>query len=208
MLQTIIRYIEWNNGSLAIPRKCDSNAAKIAADVEHSICRKDVDLALDKIADVIVEWNVNKTYSMKKNNCQVFIDDLIDCLGEKLEFGSKVAGYLQKLRSKGSCKLKYHIPKEIQEIQEIQEIAKELNSKEKIIFRSHQELDKFTNVIVGKLPLFAINYKDDYFLLKSFDRAFWLRHYKSSMDTGYKPDEKGCPFKDPKDFSLKSDWYY
>lgn len=196
---TITRYIEWNNSSLAVPRKCYSNAAIMAVDVEHNIERADLDQVLYKLADVISEWNVNKTYNRSDGNCQVFIDNLMKHLGIQLKFGTAVAGFLGKLRTKGSCSLKYHIPNTIAERANIKE--------KKITFQSHEELDQFVVNIKKRIPTFDLEYRDDYALLKSFDRAFWLRHYKNEMDKHCKQCQDGCPFGDPKGTSLPKDWF-
>lgn len=61
-------------------------------------------------------------------------------------------------------------------------------------------------------PEFDQNYKSAWAMLKSFDRALWLRHYKFAQDTKWIPlkvktqdddgdtcVELGCPFGDPQE---------
>jgi hypothetical protein len=64
----------------------------------------------------------------------------------------------------------YEIPKDIAELCGF--------SQKKISFETHKELDVFVNQILDKMPDFFSVYKNDAALLKSFDRAFWLRHYR------------------------------
>lgn len=110
-----------------------------------------------------------------------------------------VAGFLNKLRSKGSCTIKYPVPREIGE---------KLNIKEKKIrFATHVQLDEFVKKVVEHFPLFKEEYKDDYYLLKSFDRAFWLRHFKSDLHVDCKPALEGCPFDNPQSSSFLKDWF-
>ena len=46
-------------------------------------------------------------------------------------------------------------------------------------FETHKELDEFVQRIIDNFPNFMKDYHDtDAALLKSFDRAFWLKHYK------------------------------
>lgn len=78
--------------------------------------------------------------------------------------------------------------------------------KEKSIeFKTHQELDTFVNKLMShKTEKFKENYKGDYELLKSFDRAFWLRFFKFPNDKTYHPVQEEdddtvclCPFGNP-----------
>jgi len=75
-------------------------------------------------------------------------------------------------------------------------------------FDSHIELDSFVKKLIDKDTEFEENHKHDWQLLKSFDRAFWLRYYKITHSKNYKveenkeekwkPDHK-CPFGDPEE---------
>jgi len=51
--------------------------------------------------------------------------------------------------------------------------------------------------------------KEDLVLVKSYDRAFWLRHFerknKSCVDERFKPDD--CPFDSPEKNSMLKDWF-
>lgn len=71
------------------------------------------------------------------------------------------------------------------------------------------ELDQFVRDLMDIDPLFDTKYPYDYKLLKSFDRAFWLRHTSKPQDPRWEPlreEVQGfdgvelhlkCPFGDP-----------
>jgi hypothetical protein len=65
-------------------------------------------------------------------------------------------------------------------------------------FDTHKELDDFVTMVRTMSPTyFDIDLvgKDDWVLLKSYDRAFWLRHFKCLEETAHQPHE--CPFMNP-----------
>ncbi len=80
--------------------------------------------------------------------------------------------------------------------------------KKRIKFRTHAELDQFMHYLLKVEPEFQFRYKYEYYLLKSFDRAFWMRALSSNFENGkFVPcvDSYGvndCPFGDPRDASL------
>lgn len=64
-------------------------------------------------------------------------------------------------------------------------------------FKTHQELDEYVLDLLKKDPKFPQNHSNDYALLKSFDRAFWLRYYKDKNEISTPHDQ--CPFGNPHD---------
>lgn len=53
---------------------------------------------------------------------------------------------------------------------------KKIGIQEKTVqFSTHKQLDKFVSRLLGKDPRFFETHKEAWSLLKSFDRAFWLR---------------------------------
>ncbi|KAF0972599.1 hypothetical protein FDP41_008848 [Naegleria fowleri] len=182
-------YLEWNDSSLIVPRKCYSGAAVLAADVDRSFKGPQVGEALEKISNIICNWNANMMYSQQKANCQHFVDEICLALGIELKFKGALGDYCEKLRTFGSCELNYSIPKELKEKCEF--------TKETWKFTSHSQLDDFVHTICKKDPLYFEKRQDDWSLLKSFDRAFWLRYYKNKKSDDFKPCSNGCPFSDP-----------
>ena len=93
--------------------------------------------------------------------------------------------------------MEYEVPKELENLFEFK----------KYDFQTHEELDLFVKKIYDsdKSLIGSRLYGLD--LLKGFDRAFWLRHYKIDDNDNYMPlelkDENNidfcaCPFSDPK----------
>jgi hypothetical protein len=159
----------------------------------------DVDQVIESISQVITRWNSMYIYDRKTYNCQLFVDEILASLGIDViqEYKGQLGEFLKKLRNKGECNIEYQIPHEIQESCQFKE--------KKIQFKSHQELDKFVQTVEQNVPKFEMDYPHDFKLLKSFDRAFWLRHYRSSNRKEFIPVYKtinskeycDCPFKDP-----------
>ncbi len=80
--------------------------------------------------------------------------------------------------------------------------------KNKIVFSTHSELDQFTHYLLSIDPQFQFKYKYEYYLLKSFDRAFWMRALSTHFgNPQFKPHADQhqapmCPFGDPRDASI------
>ncbi|KAG2377475.1 hypothetical protein C9374_009386 [Naegleria lovaniensis] len=168
--------IEWNSSSLCIPRRCYSNAATLAIDIEE-ISTKELDSCIDRVSQVIADWNVHNRYSQQKCNCQHFVDDICKALGIKMNFTGSMGHYITKLRNKGLCNIKWKVPVDIMEQVGIKE--------QKITFYTHKQLDMLMCSILSKIPDFPERYQEDHMLLKSFDRAFWLRSFKAPQNANY-----------------------
>lgn len=199
-------YIEWNSSSLCIPRRCYSSAALLAIDLKESqLVELDIDQTIDVLSKTICKWNNEKFYDRVKCNCQHFVDDILKALGVELKFEKTMNEFVKRMRKEGECKIDWKISKEIQEKFSIKEDHK--------TFTSHLELDKFVNNLKKIEPMFEEKYREDYFLLKSFDRAFWLKSYSKSKtkSSECEVDQDGncmCPFHDPEETkSLLSNWW-
>ena len=55
------------------------------------------------------------------------------------------------------------------------------------IFETHRELDLFVKSLLRVDIHFGLNYSQEWILLKSFDRAFWLRYLRSKENEKYAP---------------------
>lgn len=203
-------YLEFNDSGLCIPRKCASKAAILAADMSSDIVGPHVSIALDRLSTLICHWNAFVTYTSKKNNCQAFVDELCKALGfditkEKHE-ASSLGHFLKELRATGRCDLKFVVSKELHERCPW---IKEKYGKS-IKFNTHKELDDFVNEVNEKTSHNYFQYtkqgQDDNALLKSFDRAFWLRHFHNTNDANFTPHN--CPFNNPDTTgSFCSSWF-
>jgi hypothetical protein len=220
--------IEWNNSSLIVPRKCMASAV-VAFDLVEINGEENIKDKLQTLAEAISEYNVTKSYDQMNCNCQQFVDDLCKRLELPIAFKGQMAEFMDRLRKTGKCESKYTIP------QDVLEKMRARNKKEpgsitfttmpnfdleqtsgEITFTSHEQLDEVVNNIVTADAAFLYSAgKDDYKLLKAFDRAFWLRHFKHAVEKkcahdDYKPlgfepkmlqsigrDNVKCPFQDP-----------
>jgi len=191
--------IDWNDSGICIPRKCVSQAALISADISNIGSEKKLDEVADKLAKIICKWNTQKLYKDQppkgshEGNCQDFILSILDELGIKVDFGGPLGLFMKKLKDKGKCLIEFEMDEEFRE---------KFAIKEKIIhFKTHLELDQFVTKLKNIDVDFSDRYKNHWQLLKSFDRAFWLRSYKFSTDQKFQclnqDGECRCPFGDP-----------
>eukprot|EP01080_Neovahlkampfia_damariscottae_P010213 gene10213-2633_t len=180
-------FIEWNDSAICIPRKCLSRSAFLTIDVGEIKTIETLESIRDKIADVIVYWNANVEYDSygksKKGygNCQEFIESILHALNMNIEYTGVIGDFLQNMKRHGSSKLIFPINQQMKFDFCLRE--------DEIEFTSHSQLDKFVHSIEEKSTvLFEETYPNEYLLLKSFDRAFWLKHQKSVED--YRKNQK------------------
>lgn len=141
---------------------------------------------------------VYKNYSLTRReneaNCQEFVDTVLSRMGTKFTFDGAFSDFLLKMRTKGVCELEYTPSPEV---------IKQCNLDQPTYkFETHQQLDEFAEKISKSYAFFKQEFASDWRLLKAFDRAFWLRHYKQPKESTYDPlfNEHGilcCPFNDP-----------
>jgi hypothetical protein len=167
--------IEWNDSALCIPRKCLSKTAFLTADIGEISTIESLESIRDTLASTIVYWNVNKqysTFSTSKNsgNCQDFVESILNELDMKIEFSGALYQFLSRIKKNGRSELIYTVNQEIKFDFQIRQ--------DEIEFHTHRELDKFVNNLISKDKDFQTNYPNDYILLKSFDRAFWMKNFK------------------------------
>eukprot|EP01027_Heterolobosea_sp_BB2_P015521 GEZU01022202.1.p1 GENE.GEZU01022202.1~~GEZU01022202.1.p1 ORF type:complete len:264 (-),score=34.97 GEZU01022202.1:145-936(-) len=201
--------LEWNRSALVIPRRMSSQMAFISADIgDLVITNNSLEEIVDKIADCVVDWNVNYKY-VKTNysahlddsktfagNCQDFVDAMLKTLDISVRFDGPLAEFLNNIRCTGRADMTFN--------------CKDLASKFPFIekpsrtFTTHKELDVFVTAIIEEEALFETEYKNEYLLLKSFDRAFWLRFIRKATPEvrplecmGDGTIECRCPFGNP-----------
>jgi hypothetical protein len=200
-------YLEWNSSSLCIPRKSYSTNALLAIDVgESDLLESDLDAVIDQLSLTICKWNTEKNYERTNCNCQHFVDDVLKTLSVELKFERTMKDFVGKLRTQGECKIEWTVPKEIRETCFIRDRV--------VKFSSHSELDTIVSKVLRYEPEFRAKYYEDWSLLKAFDRAFWLKHYKARKNVTFQckhGDEEnvcGCPFEDPeKTRSICAEWW-
>jgi hypothetical protein len=190
-------YLEWTDKSFCMPKKCFSQSAIIALDVHSLLETADCDYIIDCISEVIARWNVMREYDKHKNNCQSFIDDLLVSLGidPNSKFSGQLGEYLSLLRKSGENRMIFWLTPSLREDLSVKESS--------ITFETHKELDDFLTLISTKSAGYFQKNPHDEMLLKSFDRAFWLKYYRNQKIEGNqhlfnKHKECCCHFGDPK----------
>lgn len=169
--------IDWTDSSLIIPRRVMSKKALIVIDVGKIKSMDELDHCLDKVSSLIVKWNSEYKYSSKREdgclsgNCQHFVDEILDCIGVDVNIEKITSDFIRRMCDNGYPEFKFEPNEKFRVKFGIKGITR---------FKTHEELDKFFNVLLynGKCDITAFEneYPGEYNLLKSFDNAFWLRY--------------------------------
>jgi hypothetical protein len=165
----------------------------LSADIDAISTIKNLEDVADTLSQTIVDWNVSKKYQTsggdKRNvgNCQDFIEAVLNSIGIKLQLEGPLGEFLSSIRENGSTKLEFKMNEEFRKKFNIEAKSK--------VFTTHTDLDKFVDSLIETEPFFEKKYKMEYQFLKSFDRAFWMRHLKvegelQKMETKVKKMEK------------------
>lgn len=195
--------LEFNDNSLCIPKCCVSKAAIITMDIGSLSTLQDVESSIETICRVITDWNTKRTYKEipknkdKEGNCQSFVEELLKALKIKLNLHGPIGEFLKKMREKGKSELVFEYGSVF-----AKKYGLEGSTKSKV-FQMHKELDELVLKLKSKNTKFSET--EEYQLLKSFDRAFWLRLFatKESQEnyklfTYLEIDGKcACPFENP-----------
>ncbi|KAL9642288.1 hypothetical protein ABK040_007287 [Willaertia magna] len=197
--------IEWNNSSLCIPRTVTGNYSLICADIESIASVDELEFVRDKLAEIIVKWNTKVYYKQQNGNpdngfgnCQQFIDDILQSLGIAESFSlfpPPLANYIKTLRENGYGEMEFSLSEGFKAtfFTPNNPFAEKYAKKQSIIFHSHKELDEFAKYLFAIDTDFQLNYKYEYYLLKAYDRAFWMRHLKGGASGEDKDKEKYEP---------------
>jgi len=228
--------LEFNDSGIVVPRKIMSQAAVVTADIDYISTVDRLEQVIDALAKVICKWNVTMYYKQtggdksKYGNCQDFVDDCLDALGVKLNFDGALKSFLTRLRKTGNSKLQFEMTRDFIEKfklvdlypslqralqQSIDQAASTSSSEDEdpagaLVFHTHKELDKFVWYLMEKDIDFNMHHPCEYQLLKSFDRAFWVKAITypnmeefhplyEDEDKPAAPEERKhkCPFGDP-----------
>lgn len=204
-------YLEWTDSAIVFPRKMYSSMALLSADLDSTTMKAmTLDQVSDKLAQVVIKWNVHKEYcnyalrgkKPNQGNCHDFVEDVLKALDIQIPTSGAFANFLKKMKENGQCEMEFSPSSEFKE--QFQLTAPSYK------FDTHKELDSFVQRLtqINELAL-TMDYAQEMMLLKSFDRAFWLRHLKHPHMDEYKPigtdspdyphisDSEKCPFRDP-----------
>jgi len=145
-----------------------------------------------ELCKLAVQYNTTKHYDNKICNCHNFTEDILRCF--KLNFTvdsleGQIGKYLSQLKTQGVSNREFYDPL----------------TKQKHVFKTHQELDNYANELFKKISIveFQEKYRSDYILLKAFDRALWLGKYYEDNQVTKNPErvaecaDCNCPFLDP-----------
>lgn len=214
--------IEWNDSGLCIPRKPLSRSALITCDLGEGFEIDNEEIISAKIrtlASVIVRWNTTMKYASKaktpgEGNCQDFVESVLKELDiDQRNFippHSALGLYLERMKNHGECEMVFPITASFIK-QYANKLDPELSARVKsassnggvIKFETHQELDTFVSQL--KAADLGFVRTSDCILLKSFDRALWMRHFKTPDALSFLPlpvnsehnPRTGCPFDHP-----------
>jgi len=139
-------------------------------------------LKLDKMLALITHWNKTKQYKPFECNCQTFTEELIQELGLKESFNSKITGnlenYFKLLKTDGPQEIWFPTPK--------------------YKYHTHKKLDICINDYFKNNPLKINDVNDpDYLLLKSFDRVFWHKYLEEGCKDVERYEPGNCKFGPP-----------
>eukprot|EP01080_Neovahlkampfia_damariscottae_P005920 gene5920-9750_t len=167
---------EWDESELCIPRKCISSAAVMSADIDSVHELTNVREIIDYLANEIEYWNTKMTYSENvesdKNisgNSQDFVESLLESINVKLSLPISIKNFLEEIKKHGSTKLNFQYSPQFKQKFDLKGTS--------MTFNTHKELDKFMHSIYEKDAEAMFNFKSEFQFLKSFDRAFWMKHY-------------------------------
>ncbi|KAF0978831.1 hypothetical protein FDP41_001901 [Naegleria fowleri] len=167
-------YIEFNDNSIACVRPISSSKAVFVYHLK-AFGEAEINEVINKITRVCCTWNATQYYDVKTANCQHFTQTVLKAIGIDLknstEISPLVKDYFFKLKKYGICSMTYSIPKPIKPSFNFDEIT----------FKTHQELDQFWLTVNAKHHAWVNTEegKNHENLLKSYDRAFWLRRQSS-----------------------------
>jgi hypothetical protein len=177
-------FLEWTDSGLCTPKKISSSMALLTLDVDViSLPKQDIQSIARKIAEVVVEWNVNYTYcnyritgkKEREGNCQDFVNSILDKLEIQPAFSGALQVFLEEMRTKGNCEMEFKPDAKFQEAFGL--------TQSKYTFQSHAELDLFITDLVKKRATFKLDFPSEVTLLKSFDRGFWyVQNFLISTD--------------------------
>lgn len=163
---------EWDENEICIPKKSLSKEALMSTDLETTLPLKNLNVQLVKLSETIVNWNVSRAFHLTEKkqfgNSQDFVDSLLESIGiNQINVPTPIQQFLTQIREKGNSELEFKPSVEFQRKFKLKKITQ---------FNSHQELDEFTSKLLDIDIELPKNHPDEFTILKSFDRGFWMRH--------------------------------
>lgn len=137
--------------------------ALLTLDVDTlTVTNKNLTELADKLAQVVVDWNVNKNYVAYKmqgkaeneGNCQDFVDAVLNKLDVVPTFSGALLSFLNDMRNSGTCEMQFKADPAFVETFGLE--------KQVYVFTNHVELDQFAAMLFAKSPMFKIDYQSEY----------------------------------------------
>ena len=105
----------------------------------------------------------------KCGNSQDFVESLLESINVKLTLPISIKNFLEEIKKNGSTKLNFQYSPQFKQKFDLKGTS--------MTFNTHLELDQFMVSIYNQDPEAMFNFKSEFQFLKSFDRAFWMKHY-------------------------------
>jgi hypothetical protein len=210
-------YLDWNSSELCVPKRImKSTESFFTTDIsEIPVHNYDLDTVVKKISEIISQWNTTYSYGNFKignaRNCQDFVEEVLKSLG--IAWNPTSGGAIEKFMNslkKGNEGAKFFAS---DAFDKCFANDKFISDKRNWEFTTHEELDKFA-IALKKNKNVEREFPEEWNLLKSFDRGFWLKFYgettkKEVLQSPKKLSELSplkvqgencdcCPFGDPK----------
>jgi hypothetical protein len=75
------KVLHWFDNSVVSIKNFESYDSFLVLDMGELDLTESYDIEkLDKVKDIIIDWNVNKEYNQTENNCQNFCNEILEAL--------------------------------------------------------------------------------------------------------------------------------
>eukprot|EP01080_Neovahlkampfia_damariscottae_P008430 gene8430-255_t len=172
---------EWDDCGLCIPRKCVSTAAFLSSDIGAIYQVNSVKPIINTVSEEIEKWNTTKKYSEKENinkekfgNSQDFVEALLKSINVEYKLPFSIGLFLDRIKREGSTELIFEYSKKFQRTFNL--------PNDSIKFNTHTQLDEFLKQLNELDSEFEDHWSDEFNLLKSFDRAFWMKYISFELE--------------------------
>jgi len=197
---------EWNESCFVVPKKCYFNATYYVTETGYYIGNLDCSFAISESSRFVTQWNRTKSFDPTFCNAHHFVDGLFKCLTDRTLKGDNLDSY-REIGLKQSPEIKF--PKTIVadilrkwkpemasmkiDLEFVKRLKNflELQNAKLFSFANHTELDIFLYILKECQMMDALCTVNPEFLfvLRAYDRLFWLAHFDGSALTGvcYRP---------------------
>lgn len=159
----------WDECEIIVPRKYFADPImSITLDKKYPINK--LEKGLDKLAKVVLDWNVKGTFK-KKND---FIYSIIHSLEIHALIPRILEEYVDDLNELGFSTYSFRVHKPLRSKFSIKE--------KRVFFHDHKSLDEFVKKLLKSDPFFQFKYNEEFQFLKGIDDLFWRKYIKSQLE--------------------------